>query len=231
MLSQNTMKGSKKAYSAALLVGVQQRLGTGDVIAKVNVCPGTWKAERTGLQVPINCPESPPWQYALETWPSVAVWLGVGHVPNIHGKQQSFIFIYSLTGGSLALCICSATSISPSKSHSSVSSSLPYISAEPLPIQIPPLLSPKAPEPSTQTLFICFSSSDCLQFGWNTSVLLVEDTLLKANTLCIQTLIMLCTCGNVNLGAGKKRQWFKPTGSPGHLLVQCNEFITTSKHI
>lgn len=144
---------------------------------------------------------------------------------------SSFIFIYSLTAGSLALSICGVTSISPSKSHSPVSSLLPYISAITFPIQISPLLSPKAPEPSTQPLlFICFSQGDCLQLSCieTPPILLVEDTLLKANALHFH--IVLGTCGSMNLGL-EKRWGFKPRGSPGHLLVQHDEIITTSKHI
>jgi len=65
MLSQNTTIESKEAYSAAPCAGAQQRPGTGAAIAKVNACPGTRKAERAGLRVPVNHPESPPWHSAL----------------------------------------------------------------------------------------------------------------------------------------------------------------------
>lgn len=100
MLSQNTTRESKEACSAALCAGAQQRLGAGAAIAKVNACPGTWKAEKAGLWVPIDCPQSPPQQSTLGTWPSAAVWLAVGNVPNILRKQQLFIvYFYLFTYG------------------------------------------------------------------------------------------------------------------------------------
>lgn len=113
--------------------------------------------------------------------------------------------VYS--AGPCAFVICGMTPISPSKSYSPASFSLPYISAITLPMQILPLPSSEAPEPSTQPLLvICFILGDSLQLSCAEmpSVLLVEDTLPKANATCLQTFIMLCTCGSMHVGLGKK---------------------------
>lgn len=158
-LSQNTTRESKEDYSTAPCMGTQQRPGARVATAKVNVCLGSQKAERAGLRVPVDCPESPPQQSTLGMWPSAAVWSVLAMCLISSASSCSLlIFIYSLTAGSSALSICGVTPISPSNSHSPLSSLLPYVSAITCPIQIPPLLSPKAPEPSTPPpLFICFS--------------------------------------------------------------------------
>lgn len=128
---------------------------TAAAITKVSACPGAQKTKRSGLQVPVDHLESPPWQSTLGMGPLAAVWISVGDVPNILSRQQlsSLTFIYSLAAGSLALSIRGATQISPSKPHSSVSSLLSYIPAIAAPIQIPPLPSAEPPKPSTEPPF------------------------------------------------------------------------------
>lgn len=181
---------------------------TGAANIKVSACPGAQETERSGLQVPVDCLESPPCQSTLGMEPLAAVWPSIGNVPNILSRQQlsSLTFIYSLTAGSSALSICSATQISPSKPHSSVSSLLSYIPAIAAPIQIPSLPSAEPPKPSTQPQFFIFSWGNSLlsSCAESPSVLQVKGTLLKANALCFQTPIMLCTCGSMNLGLGKR---------------------------
>lgn len=118
-----------------------------------------------------------------------------------------------------AFIVCGMTAISPSKSHCPVSFSLPYISVITLPMQILPLTSSEASEPSTQPLLvICFILGDSLQLSCAEmpSVLLVEDALPKANATCFQNLIVLCMCGIMNVGLGKK------TGLQIHMLSRAS---------